>query len=112
LSQYHPSATVPRCLFNWFNTKLGLVALARLTLQASRLLSFSIITNKLTVASNMSSYIPGQTDIPSSHFKPILDAAWSHAFKKNAGQELLDGPLATEVQQCDSVDAVLTIFQG
>jgi hypothetical protein len=63
----------------------------------------------------MSSSFSGQTDIPPSHFKPILDAAWSHAsseYKKNTGKELLDDPLATEVQQCDSVHAILAIFQG
>ena len=75
----------------------------------------AIITSKLSVPTTMSSSTPGQIYIPPSHFESILDAAWSHALsehKKNTGKELLDHPLATEVQRCDSVDAILTIFQG
>ena len=33
-------------------------------------------------------------------------------YKKKTGKDLLDHPLATEVQRCDSVDAILAIFQG
>ncbi|KAH9040904.1 hypothetical protein EDB83DRAFT_2554227, partial [Lactarius deliciosus] len=59
----------------------------------------------------MSSSTPGQTSTPSSDFKSIIDAALSE-YKKKTGKELLDHPLATEVQRCDSVDAILAIFQG
>jgi len=57
----------------------------------------------------------GQTSTPSSDFKSILDAALIHAlseYKKKTGKELLDHPLATEVQRCDSVDGILAILQG
>ncbi|KAI9432694.1 hypothetical protein H4582DRAFT_2061523 [Lactarius indigo] len=63
----------------------------------------------------MSSSIQGQTYIPSSNFKSILDATLSQAlggYKKKTGKKLLDHPLATELQRCDSVDAVLEILQG
>ncbi|KAH9025577.1 hypothetical protein EDB85DRAFT_1893788 [Lactarius pseudohatsudake] len=46
-----------------------------------------------------------------SDFKSILDAALSE-YKKKTGKELLDHPLAAEVQRCDSVDAILALFQG
>ncbi|KAH9015884.1 hypothetical protein EDB84DRAFT_710810 [Lactarius hengduanensis] len=58
----------------------------------------------------MSSSTPGQTATPSD-FKSILDAALTE-YKKKTGKELLDHPLATEVQRCDSVDAIKAIFQG
>ncbi|KAF8269617.1 hypothetical protein EI94DRAFT_1699413 [Lactarius quietus] len=54
----------------------------------------------------------GQTS--SSNFKSILDAALSHAlneYKKTTGKELLDHPLATELQRCGTVDGILAIFQ-
>ncbi|KAI9432706.1 hypothetical protein H4582DRAFT_1088189 [Lactarius indigo] len=57
----------------------------------------------------MSSSTPGQT--APSNFKSILDAALSE-YKKKTGKELLDHPLAAEVQRCDSVDAILAIIQG
>jgi hypothetical protein len=60
----------------------------------------------------MSSSTPGQT---SSDFKSILDAALSEAlseYKKKTGKGLFDHPLATKLQQCDSVDAIKAIFQG
>ncbi|KAH9015879.1 hypothetical protein EDB85DRAFT_786518 [Lactarius pseudohatsudake] len=50
-----------------------------------------------------------------SDFKSILDAALSASlseYKKKTGKELLDHPLAAEVQRCDSVDAILAIIQG
>ncbi|KAH8998340.1 hypothetical protein EDB86DRAFT_835226 [Lactarius hatsudake] len=47
---------------------------------------------------------------PPSNFKPILDAALSD-YKKKTGKELLDHPLATELQRRDTVDAVLAILQ-
>ncbi|KAH9177215.1 hypothetical protein EDB89DRAFT_2090506, partial [Lactarius sanguifluus] len=58
----------------------------------------------------MSSSTPGQTATPSD-FKSILDAALNE-YKKKTGKELLDHPLATEVQGCDSVDAIKAILQG
>ncbi len=51
-----------------------------------------------------------QTSIPPSNFKPILDATLSE-YKKKTGKELLDHPIATELQRCDTVDAVLAILQ-
>ncbi|KAH9016801.1 hypothetical protein EDB84DRAFT_710558 [Lactarius hengduanensis] len=66
-----------------------------------------IITSKLTVASPMSS----STTATPSDFKSILDAALTE-YKKKTGKELLDHPLAAEVQRCDSVDAILALFQG
>ena len=63
----------------------------------------------------MSSLTRGQISTPSSNFKSILDAALSHAlteYKKMTGKDLLDHPLVTEVQRCDSVDAILAIFRG
>ncbi|KAH9014257.1 hypothetical protein EDB84DRAFT_1443925 [Lactarius hengduanensis] len=58
----------------------------------------------------MSSSTPGQTATPSD-FKSVLDAALSE-YKKKTGKDLHDHPLATEVQRCDSVDAIKAIFQG
>ncbi|KAH9027759.1 hypothetical protein EDB84DRAFT_300040 [Lactarius hengduanensis] len=57
----------------------------------------------------------GQTSTPSSDFKSILDAALSHAlseYKKTTGKQLLDHPLATQMKQCDSVDAILAVLRG
>jgi hypothetical protein len=51
-----------------------------------------------------------QTSTLPSNFKPILDAALSD-YKGKTGRELLDHPLATELQRCDTVDAVLAILQ-
>lgn len=51
-----------------------------------------------------------QTSTPPSNLKPILDAALSD-YKRNTGKELLDYPLATELQRCGTVDAVLAILQ-
>ena len=51
-----------------------------------------------------------QTSIQPSNFKLILDAALSD-YKIKTGKELLDYPLATEVQRCDTVDAALAILQ-
>ncbi|KAI9432657.1 hypothetical protein H4582DRAFT_2061495 [Lactarius indigo] len=62
----------------------------------------------------MSSSNLGQTSPPSSNFKSILDAALSQAlsrYKKKTGKQLLGHPLATRLQQCDSVDAILAILQ-
>ncbi|KAF8257642.1 hypothetical protein EI94DRAFT_1270084 [Lactarius quietus] len=53
---------------------------------------------------------PPQMSTPLSSFKSILDEALSE-YKKNTGIELLDQPLASEVQHCDTVAAVLTILQ-
>ncbi|KAH9025556.1 hypothetical protein EDB84DRAFT_369073 [Lactarius hengduanensis] len=47
---------------------------------------------------------------PPSNFKTILDAALSN-YKIKTGKELLDHPLATELQRRDTVDAVLAILQ-
>ncbi|KAI9449709.1 hypothetical protein BJY52DRAFT_1227590 [Lactarius psammicola] len=47
---------------------------------------------------------------PPSNLQPILDAALSE-YKKKTGQGLLDHPIATELQRCDTVDAVLAILQ-
>jgi hypothetical protein len=51
-----------------------------------------------------------QTSSLLSNFKPVLDAALIE-YKKKTGKELLDQPLATEVQHCDTVDATLAILQ-
>jgi hypothetical protein len=62
----------------------------------------------------MSSSMPDQTS-NSSPGKLVLDAALSDAlneYKAKTGHELLIHPLAAEVQRCDSVDAILAIFQG
>ncbi|KAH9061943.1 hypothetical protein EDB87DRAFT_1821504, partial [Lactarius vividus] len=53
----------------------------------------------------------GQSPTLSSDFKSILDAALSE-YKEKTGKQLLDYPLAAELQQCDSVDAILAIFQS
>ena len=63
----------------------------------------------------MSSSTSGQTSTPSSDFKSILDAGLSSAlceYKKKTGKPLLEHPLATELQQCDSVDSIKAVFQG
>ncbi len=52
-----------------------------------------------------------QGSIPSSNFKPILDAALIE-YKKKTGNDLLDHPLATELHSCHSVDAVLALLQS
>ena len=58
----------------------------------------------------MSSSTPGQTSTPSSNFKSIFDTALNE-YKQKTGKELLDRPLAIEVQRCDSADAIKAIFQ-
>ena len=63
------------------------------------------------LASSMSSSVPGQTSTPSLNFKSIFDAALTD-YKKKTGNELLHHPLATQLQRCDSVDAIVAIFQG
>jgi hypothetical protein len=72
-------------------------------------LSSAIIT---IVESTMSSSL-GQN--PSSDFKSILDAGLSRAlseYEKKTRKPLFDHSLATQLQQCDSVDAIKAIFQG
>jgi hypothetical protein len=52
---------------------------------------------------------------PLSDSNSVLDSALSNAlneYKAKTGQELLEHPLSAEVQRCDSVDAILAIFQG
>ncbi|KAH9031927.1 hypothetical protein EDB85DRAFT_2275272, partial [Lactarius pseudohatsudake] len=66
-------------------------------------------TRSYVYAIIMSSSTPGQMVTPTD-FKSILDSLTE--YKKKTGKELLDHPLATEVQRCDSVDAILAIFQG
>jgi hypothetical protein len=54
------------------------------------------------------------TDQTSSDFKSIIDAALSEAlseYKKKTGKDLFDHQVATELQQCDSADAIKAIFQ-
>ncbi|KAH9169310.1 hypothetical protein EDB89DRAFT_1908729 [Lactarius sanguifluus] len=51
-----------------------------------------------------------QMSTPHSNFKPTLDAALGD-YKKKTGKELLDHPLATELQRRDTVDAVLAVLQ-
>jgi hypothetical protein len=48
--------------------------------------------------------------IQPSNLKQILDVALSD-YKKKTGNDLLDQPLATEVQSCDTINAVLTVLQ-
>ena len=67
-----------------------------------------IVTNELLAVNTMSSSL--QTSTPLSDFKPILDAALSD-YNMKTGKELLDHPLAAEVQRCDTVDAALAILQ-
>jgi hypothetical protein len=65
-------------------------------------------------SSTMSSSISGQTSTLSSDFKSILDAGLSLAlgeYKNMTGKPLLDHPLATELQRCDSIDAIKAVFQ-
>src|SRR5882762_9645239 len=62
----------------------------------------------------MSSSLSGQTSNMSpseSNFRSILNAALIN-YKEITGDELLDHPLAAEVQRCDSVDAILSILQA
>lgn len=62
----------------------------------------------------MSSDEPSESSVQTSpsppNFKLIFDAALSD-YKRNTGKDLLDHPLATELQRCDTVDAVLAILQ-
>ena len=37
---------------------------------------------------------------------------WPRRARKSLGKDLLDHPLATKLQRCDSVDDILAIFQG
>ncbi|KAH9177931.1 hypothetical protein EDB89DRAFT_2239681, partial [Lactarius sanguifluus] len=66
------------------------------------------VPRALAGAMSSSNSTPGQ--MYTSDFKSILDAALSE-YKKKTGKQLLNHPLATELQRCDSVDATLTIFQ-
>ncbi|KAF8257641.1 hypothetical protein EI94DRAFT_1269940 [Lactarius quietus] len=61
--------------------------------------------NKLFRRNTM--YSSSETSI---NYKAILEAALSD-YKKKTGTELLDNPLATEAQRCDTVDGALTILQ-
>ncbi|KAN0141468.1 hypothetical protein V8E53_000713 [Lactarius tabidus] len=75
----------------------------------STTLSSAVITN---VESTMSSTL-GQN--PSLDFKLILDAGLSRAlseYEKKTRKPLFDHSLATQLQQCDSVDAIKAIFRG
>ena len=59
----------------------------------------------------MSSSIVGQTPrIPSSDFNLILDAALKE-YKKKTGVQLLEHPLAAQVEQCDSISAISAILE-
>lgn len=85
--------------------------------QICRLLTYeTIIPHNITNGppiKAMSSSPSGQTSIDSiqpSNVKQILDVALSD-YKKKTGIELVDQPLTTDVQRCDTVDAVLTILQ-
>ena len=63
----------------------------------------------------MSLSTSGQTSTPLSDFKSILDAGLSRAlneYKKKTGKPLLDHPLTTELQQCDSAHSIKAVFQG
>ena len=46
----------------------------------------------------------------SSKFKPILDAALE-AYEKTTKNKLLDHPLATQIQSCDSSVTILSVLQ-
>ncbi|KAH9008594.1 hypothetical protein EDB83DRAFT_2323036 [Lactarius deliciosus] len=67
----------------------------------------------MPLAATMSPSAMSQTLVSTSSldFESILNAALNE-YKKKTGKELLDHPLATEVQQCDSVDAILAILRG
>ena len=47
---------------------------------------------------------------PTSNFKSLLDTALAE-YQKKTGDDLLAHGLATEVQTCESVDAVLDILR-
>jgi hypothetical protein len=57
-----------------------------------------------------SPYGPSQTATSSPNFKSMLDAALAE-YKKKTGDDLLAHWLATKLQTCDSVDAVLDILR-
>ncbi|KAH9025584.1 ankyrin repeat-containing domain protein [Lactarius pseudohatsudake] len=73
---------------------------------------FAIITNKLTFASTLqaSCHRPSPAR-HTSEFKSIIDAALSE-YEKKTRKHLLGHPIATVLRRCDSVDAILAIFQG
>ncbi|KAH9044894.1 hypothetical protein EDB83DRAFT_1558369 [Lactarius deliciosus] len=52
-----------------------------------------------------------QASVSSSQFELIFNAALNK-FKEKTGKNLLDDWLAKELQNCDSVDAVMDIIQG
>ena len=51
------------------------------------------------------------TAIPSSTFPSIFDAA-SKEYKNKTGQDLRTHPFAAQLDSCDSVDAILAVFQN
>ncbi|KAI9437513.1 hypothetical protein H4582DRAFT_2129362 [Lactarius indigo] len=53
---------------------------------------------------------PSQTNATSSNFKSMLDAALDE-YKKNTGNDLLSHRLASELQICESIDAILNILR-
>jgi hypothetical protein len=53
----------------------------------------------------------GQTAVPSSNFKSMLDTALAE-YKKKTGNDLLALWLASELQTCESVDSVLDVLRG
>src|SRR6266702_1181250 len=59
--------------------------------------------------STMSSNIQVSSSTP--NFQPIFDEALKE-YKKKTGKELTTHPLAEEIKNCDSPEAILAILQG
>ena len=71
---------------------------------------FDLPYNVASEPSFKSMSLSSQTSSALSNFKPILDAVLLE-YKKKTGKDLLDQPLAIEVQRCDTVDATLAILR-
>ena len=51
------------------------------------------------------------TSSSTPNFQPILDRALKD-YKKRTNKELITDPLAEEITNCDSPEAILTVLQG
>ena len=77
--------------------------LRRLTFSTYILIRLRLSTKTMSTSQRASSTTP--------NFQPILDKALKE-YKKKTGKDLTTHPLADEIKDCSSPDAILTVLQG
>ena len=77
--------------------------LRRLTFSTYTLIRLRLSTKTMSTSQRASSTAP--------NFQPILDKALKE-YKKKTGKDLTTHPLADEIKDCSSPDAILTVLQG